>query len=675
MTAEKYMEMRLRGFDEVSHTDEAAAMRNYQLRKKKRKGLRRNEEASLASVLFPGVSPQEYANKEEVIMYTDLVSSQRTQVPFEYYHLPVCAIPQGAHGHRLRKNLGTYLQGMRLMPAPFVITVGESHGCKPLCMVRMSDRQVKRIRESVQRNYRVHLSLDQLPVLMRNKELNYAVRGYPIGFQAPLGFAGITKEEIYLYNHLDFTITYNNIGNGKVHIVGFDVQPVSFQHKMNDPTAISESGVVETCKDNHNTGVVNHPSTYLKLSAGPSGEEPAVVYSYSVEWIETNQFWTDRWDVYLLGIPDDDIHYFAIANSLILIIVFGGLSLFKVLQTLWKDLQRYKIMPIIEEDDEAAGWTVIYGDVFRPPSTAPILFSSLVGTGIQIGISGIASLLSFMSGVMNPMEKGNILTALLVSYPLSGFVGGYISGWLYRYCDGPAWKPVAQCTALGPPGCLLSLFFIQDLVLCLAGGATASPFSAIVSLMGLCLSCNTALVLLGTYIGFHSDKLKVPTAIHDVARAIPDQPFSNRLSFTASVGGIFPLCCCYEELNLAMNALWRHWFYFDVSFLMPTIVLVAIGCGMVSVLFCFRQFTDQDHRWWWKSFWNSASAGGYLFLYGIWHLWTHTGIDAMLPTVMYMLYMAMISLVFGLFCGAVGTLSAFCFTRALYATLRMESTK
>jgi hypothetical protein len=86
--AQKYIELRRGGQDEVGHTPEAAALRNYQLRKKKRKGLLRKRQADLASVLFPGVSPEIYDKGEEVLMYTDLVNSKKTSVPFDFYKLP-----------------------------------------------------------------------------------------------------------------------------------------------------------------------------------------------------------------------------------------------------------------------------------------------------------------------------------------------------------------------------------------------------------------------------------------------------------------------------------------------------------------------------------------------------------------------------------------------------------
>ena len=107
------------GVDEVSHTAEAAAMRHYRLHQK---GLLRKRDVSLAQVLFPGVRPVEYAFHEEVIMFTDMVNSNKTQVPFHYYHMPVCT-PPTVRKSKMRMNLGSRLQGLELKPAPFVLKV------------------------------------------------------------------------------------------------------------------------------------------------------------------------------------------------------------------------------------------------------------------------------------------------------------------------------------------------------------------------------------------------------------------------------------------------------------------------------------------------------------------------------------------------------------------------
>jgi hypothetical protein len=185
--ADKYAELRRKGADEVGHTAEAAAMRKYQLRKKKRKGILRKRESDLASVLFPGVSPELYADEEEVLIYTDLVNSKKTQVPFEFYDLPGCPAPRmtEARKNRQRKNLGARLQGLELKPAPYTMKVKEDISCSPLCQNNIKAKRLRWLRKLVERQYRIHMTFDSLPVLMRSKELNYAVRGYPIGFQGP----------------------------------------------------------------------------------------------------------------------------------------------------------------------------------------------------------------------------------------------------------------------------------------------------------------------------------------------------------------------------------------------------------------------------------------------------------------------------------------------------------
>ena len=87
----RYHELRHNGVDEVSNTAEAAALRNYRLRNKKRTGLIRKKEKNLADILFPGVSPEEYGDDEPIAVYADLVESRKNPIPYEYYDMPYCA--------------------------------------------------------------------------------------------------------------------------------------------------------------------------------------------------------------------------------------------------------------------------------------------------------------------------------------------------------------------------------------------------------------------------------------------------------------------------------------------------------------------------------------------------------------------------------------------------------
>ena len=49
----------------------------------------------------------------------------------------------------------------------------------------------------------------------------------------------------------------------------------------------------------------NDPGSYYPLPED-APEAARVAISYEVEFVESSTDWTDRWDVYLIGSPDDD---------------------------------------------------------------------------------------------------------------------------------------------------------------------------------------------------------------------------------------------------------------------------------------------------------------------------------------------------------------------------------
>ena len=332
--AQKMANMKAAGQDQVGMTKEAAELRSYELRKKKMKGLIRKREASLTQVLFPGASPEEYMDGEPLPAFVEAVESKKTQLPFKYYDLPTCPMPSEKiqKRFRTRKNLGSRLMGHKQTMAPYQFPTKGSKGCTPLCLVEVGGKKLRWMRKLVERQYRVHLTLDQLPVLMRSQELNYAVRGYPVGFKAPPSYTGLKEDEYYIYNHLRFTIFYREEPEEfeGVRVVGFDVHPVSITHKVGGevkPGEMFEGGSarvpsISTCTSA--SSPVNEPETYLALRSGKSGEDMKILYSYEVEWEQSDIPWADRWDVYLVGSPDDEVHYFAIVNSLMIVVFLTG---------------------------------------------------------------------------------------------------------------------------------------------------------------------------------------------------------------------------------------------------------------------------------------------------------------------------------------------------------------
>lgn len=674
----RYIELRKAGADEVSNTEESIALRNYKLKNKKRKGLIRKREATLADILFPGVAAQEYTNAEPIAVYTDVVESRKRPVPYDFYDLPGCPAPiepEFRKKVRMRKNLGMRLQGRDLKIAPFDFRVKKSIGCTPICSHTLDSKKLRWLRRLIAAQYRVQLQLDQLPVLMRSKDYNYAVRGYPLGFIAPENFHSLRPGEYYLFNHLRFVVTYHEDPREftGVRITGFDVHPVSVKHQFNEgqvPEA-TFSGARQVASLSTCNGLVdNDPARYLELKTQGAGLK--VVYSYEVEWIESELPWSDRWDVYLIGTPDDELHYFSIVNSLMIVLFLTGAISTIMIRTLKKDIAAYSDMDALEDGMEETGWKLVHGDVFRPPQFNPMLLCVLVGNGGQIGAAFGLSMLAGVLKMLNPMQKGQTLTCLIILYVLCGCVSGYTSARLYKYMDGKRWKINIILTAVGLPGMLVSIFILLNIWLSFAGAATAVSIFTIVKLFLLWALVSTPLVLLGGFIGFKVDRIEVPCKTNQIARVVPTAPWHVQPHSTFFMGGILPFGSVCIELAFIMSALWLHQIYYVLGFLLVVWLILVATCAQVSIVLTYLQLCAEDHRWWWNSFMQCSSAGLYLFLYSLYFLVSRLEMVGILPVVIYLTYMGMISLSFALVCGSVGFLSAFWFTKTIYSAVKID---
>jgi len=682
--AETYQKLIASGQDQVGHTKEAAAMRKYALRGKMKRGVFRKRQSDLASILFPGVSPITYPDDEEVLMYTDSVNSRKTQVPFDFYKLPGCDMPKMTplrkKRRQQRKNLGARLQGLELKPAPYTMKVKDNQACTPLCQVVITPRHVKWMKRLIDRQYRVHMTFDGLPILMRSEDHNYAVRGYPVGFVAPPTYTGLTEDAYYLYNHLKFTISYQEQDGGGVHITGFDVYPVSFAHEIQDKGSITENlstQEVATCNAEGADSVDNDLETYWKLKTDPNTEtDLPIIYSYEVEWKESDLDWADRWDVYILGnsnFAGDDIHTFAIVNSFMIVLFLTGAIATIMVRTLRKDIAGYNEMQSLDEtSQEETGWKLVHGDVFRPPESCPMLFSMLVGTGAQIGTAFFLTMMCSMVGLISPMKKGQTLTAIVLLYVICGCVAGYVSARLFKFCDAKAWKQNTVFTAAALPGALIGIFTVLNVFLHIAGAATAVHFFTLLAILGLWMTISTPMVFVGSFFGFSAEKLRVPVKTNKITRYIPKPPWYADPPISYIVGGLLPFGSVCIELFFIMSALWLHQVYYMMGFLLVVLLILGATCAEVSVVMTYLQLCAEDHRWWWKSFFNCASAGVYLFLYSLWFLVSRLDLVGVLPVVVYLTYMTIISLCFSLFCGSVGVLCSFAFCRNIYGALKVD---
>jgi transmembrane 9 superfamily protein 2/4 len=656
------------GFSEVSNNNESILLRNYRMQNMKKTGFWHKRDASMSEILYPDVSPEEYLPGDRIQILVDQIESHKTSIPFGYYDLPGCPYPEMKKIPRTYNNLGSTLQGHNILPAPFEFIVKKDTACTPLCQVTLERKKLRRLKKIIEHQYRGHMKLDGLPVLMRSSELNYAVRGFPVGFRIPIrGHSG--GFDVFLYNHLKFAVTYHedpSLFDG-IRITGFDVHPVSIAHDI----SAGDSTVSDLMNTAYSTcsgmDVHNEVRTYLSLSV-EKGDSVDVVYSYDVSWIESDKLmWADRWDVYLVGAPDgDDIHYYSIASHIFLMVVLAA----SLVYCLRMDLRRYeKSQKEGESQEETTGWKAVQGDVFRPPSEHPMVLSVMVGTGMQIGVSfGLAILLAVCQ-FTNPLRSGEVLTSMIVLYALCGLVGGYWSSRVYQLCGGSKWNSLEIATASALPGLFLGMLAFENIFLTLRGAANAIGSRTFAVLIVLWTIICLPMVVVGARLGRKLAPIAFPVEPGKIARAIPARPWSRKYGVPLLVGLFVPFLPCWSELAFVMSALWFHQLYFKMEFLLISLVTLGVVSALVGIGLCYMQLRAEDHRWWWKSFANCAMVGCSAFLYALWYLNSKLNLATFLAVKFYLICMAMISICIGLFSGSVGFLSSLWFTRTIYGSV------
>ncbi len=101
-------------------------------------------------------------------------------------------------------------------------------------------------------------------------------------------------------------------------------------------------------------------------------------------------------------------------------------------------------------------------------------------------------------------------------------------------------------------------------------------------------------------------------------------------------------------------------------------MILFITCVEVAILICYYQLSNEDHRWWWKSFLSTGTSSIYLFLYTIWYYFTKSTIVGTAGFVYYFGHMLIVCLAFFLVTGSIGFISSFLFIRFIYSAIKVS---
>lgn len=286
-----------------------------------------------------------------------------------------------------------------------------------------------------------------------------------------------------------------------------------------------------------------------------------MAYTYDVVWERSDVPWSRRWDVFLQVGADEDIHWFSIINSLMIVLFLTGMIAMILVRNLHRDIARYNAEDAAAASEEAAeesGWKLVHADVFRPPAGffGPMFLSVFVGSGMQLLAMGTAALLFTVLGFLSPANQGSLLTGFIVLFMCMGSFAGYFSARVYKMFRGKAWKRNTTLTAFAFPGTIYGVAFVLNLFVWAKRSSLAIPISTMLILFALWFGISVPLVFLGSYFGFKADEIKHPVRVGNIPRMIPPQPWYLHPLPCILVGGILPFGAVFIELFFIMSSIW-----------------------------------------------------------------------------------------------------------------------
>mmetsp|Transcript_18835 Transcript_18835/g.34955 ORF Transcript_18835/g.34955 Transcript_18835/m.34955 type:complete len:678 (-) Transcript_18835:827-2860(-) len=648
---------------------------------------------------LPGVNPQSFAEGDPVKLKVNKMTSQKTLMPVDYYRLPFCQ-PEG--GPKMdNENLGEFLSGDRIESTPYRLQMKTEMFCEQVCITNLGRAEQKgvspnKVVRAIRKNYHNNWIVDNLSSASKMEDDKTITTRYWQGF--PVGFVATDTHKAYVYNHVNLEIQYHKVETevDKYRIVRFTVEPFSIKHDFepaeddddDDKTADDDAeprfrvadiqNPIRSC-DRH-ASEKKH-TTYDMVygrSREPQIASGKVLFTYDVTWKENKELhWASRWDVYLSmddAIPAK-VHWLSIANSLVIVFVLTAMIAAILVRNLRRDYARYNKLATDEEkaeDLEEFGWKLVHADVFRPPTTRPMLFCVFVGSGAQLCTSAFFAIALSAVGFLSPARRGSLMIAVLVLYMLCGALAGYVSSRLYKSFRGRAWQMCTLFTATLFPGTVVGVFLFFNIILAFFHSSGSVPFVDVIIVLAMWCCVSIPLVFLGAYFGYKADAISYPTVTSTIARAIPEPTLMLNPYLAMALAGMVPFAAAYVELFFIMTSLWMDQFYYVFGFTLIVYLILLITCAEVTVLLCYYQLCGENHRWWWFSFFTAGSTAFYMFVYSAFWFKSLEASKMMITYMLYFGYMFLISYAMFLVTGMVGAMSCLWFTRKIFGSIKVD---
>ena len=594
----------------------------------------------------------DYTKGMRVNIQAGSLSSKRAIIPFGYNKLKIC------HSHKNNKiyTLGEIITGEVLFTTDYFVNISHNKYCENICFNEFNKYNINSMKKLIKRDYYSNWYIDNLPagLLIFDKDKKEFKYDYFKGI--PLGFIDSINHKYYIYNHLQFHILLNKIGNEKYDIVGFNILPLSIDYSNDDGKCINSD---------ENKG---YPSDYENIKKQEL-VEGNITFKYDVIFEQSNIPLKSRWDNYKKN--NKTFRWAGLIYSYLLIITFSIIIFIVFSKNIQKDIDIYNFRVVTIESMDEFNWKQAAGDVFRAPSKRPMLFSALIGTGFQLFLMICFSLCLGIFTYMSPNSGINLFNFGIVSFYISGLPAGYVGTKLYRSFEGTDWVKISFLISLLFPGTIILIYIIIDITLVLEKSSAALEIKNILVVLFLWIFLYTPVTLIGSFLAAKEKKKEPQYIINTIPTPIPQKPFYLSVKFSPFITGLICYSAIFFELNYIMNSIWKNETYFLTTFLWISFFIFIIINGEITILVIYWNLTKGDYNWWWKSFFLGASPLIYLFFYSFYYLFS-LKIVRFSALIIYFGMMNLIYIIAFYICGSLSTLMSFFFLRKLYGQIKMD---
>ncbi|KAF3708477.1 Transmembrane 9 superfamily member 3 EP70-P-iso SM-11044-binding protein Precursor [Channa argus] len=564
--------------------------------------------------LAPIQFTQEYTDKEEVVLWMNTVGPYHNrQETYKYFSLPFCAGSKKTISH-YHETLGEALQGVELEFSGLDIKFKDEVMQTTYCEIDLDKAKRDAFVYAIKNHYWYQMYIDDLPIW------------------GIVGEADENGEDHYLWTYKKLEIGFN--GNRIV-----DVN-------------LTSEGKVKLV-----------PNTRIAMS-------------YSVKWKKSDVKFEDRFDKYLdPSFFQHRIHWFSIFNSFMMVIFLVGLVSMILMRTLRKDYARYSKEEEMDDMDrdlgDEYGWKQVHGDVFRP-SSHPLIFSSLIGSGCQIfSVSLIVIIVAMVEDLYT--ERGSMLSTAIFVYAATSPVNGYFGGSLYAKQGGRRWIKQMFIGAFMIPAMVCGTAFFINFIAIYYHASRAIPFGTMVAVCCICFFVILPLNLVGTILGRNlSGQPNFPCRVNAVPRPIPEKKWFMEPAVIVCLGGILPFGSIFIEMYFIFTSFWAYKIYYVYGFMMLVLVILCIVTVCVTIVCTYFLLNAEDYRWQWTSFLSAASTAVYVYMYSFYYYFFKTKMYGLFQTSFYFGYMAVFSTALGIMCGAVGYMGTSAFVRKIYTNVKID---